>query len=213
MAENNEPLETISVSKSSLMTFVYGGLLVALVLGGFYYYTSTQPNGSMTDDLEENVVVEEDNQMDDEDSLMEDDTDKTNNTDDTELVSKLDDSVVNGKISGKLCYPSTMLPAGEIAVKNLDTNSVNEIPYGGIESNYAVDVAPGKYVLRYQANTGEGDEYMSGYYTLCGNDGSYETCSKDESHDLIEVEVDSGETVTGIDLCDFYYEPTEEPEF
>ncbi len=201
MVENNEPLETISVSKSSLMTFVYGGLLIALVLGGFYYYTSTQPNETMVDEVEENIVViEEDNQMDDV-------------TEEKEVIEQLDDEPADGKITGKLCYPSNMLPPGEIAVKNLDTNTVTEIPYGGTESTYTVDVAPGKYVLRYQANTGETDEYMSGYYTVCGKDGSYETCSADGSHDLIEVNVASGETVTGIDLCDFYYEPTEEPEF
>ena len=120
--------------------------------------------------------------------------------------------VSRGEISGTLCYPSDFLPKGEVVAKNTATNQLTTIEFNGQESGYKIQVDPGTYNLRYQAHASGNELYISGYYTKCGINGSFDVCEEaSDGHKLIPVTVSAGEVVDGIKLCDFYYQ--EEPEF
>jgi hypothetical protein len=121
-----------------------------------------------------------------------------------------------GKITGKLCYPSSYLPKGQIVAKNTNTGEVCKQDYpgsfagGGV--NYTLELIAGKYILRYEAyaSTKDPELFSSGYYTICVTENK---CKNTELRSVIPVEVISGQVTSGIDLCDFYYLPETEPNF
>ena len=48
-------------------------------------------------------------------------------------------------------------------------------------------------------------------YTKCAIE--LENCVNDEYHRLIEVEISKGETIKGVDICDYYYQPENKPKW
>lgn len=106
-----------------------------------------------------------------------------------------------GKITGNLCYPSSGIPAGKIIAKNINTKEEFTQNYTGSSvsktSYYFIPVPAGTYHVKF----GEG------YYTNC--DGSY-GCDIDANHKNLDVLVNSGQTVTGVNPCDFYYNTPEQ---
>lgn len=114
--------------------------------------------------------------------------------------------VKSGTVSGKLCYPSEMIPAGKIAAKNLTDNKIYYQDYLGTQAGegtvYTFELPVGAYNLRYEAHFG--DKGINGYY-------SEQVTGSQNSHKLITVNVIQGKTVTSVDLCDYYY--VTEPSF
>lgn len=122
------------------------------------------------------------------------------------------DGVATGTVSGKLCYPSQFLPEGTIEAKSLvDQTVVSEVYPGsqnGGKNTYTLAVPQGIYILRYKVS-----DTLSGYHTDVCPTGLETTCAQVNPRKLLQVPVAAGETVTGIDLCDFYYAPGNAPEF
>jgi len=122
-----------------------------------------------------------------------------------------------GTITGRLCYPSDFLPPGDIVAKNILTKELIRQEYIGTTrggaTTYLLELSPGKYYLRYEAHASlkKPEIFTSGYYTFCSV--HLDQCAGDQNHDLLEVEIKPGETLSKIDLCDFYYGPNNEPEF
>lgn len=119
--------------------------------------------------------------------------------------------VLVGTVSGKLCYPSEFLPAGTIEAKEINTQTVETMAYAGSEGNvenmYTMALSPGTYVMRY--NTG----FASGYHTHTCPTGIEASCNAANQREHIQVRVEAGEVITGVDLCDFYYTPQTDPGF
>ena len=121
-----------------------------------------------------------------------------------------------GVVSGKLCYPSSFLPPGEIVAKNLNTKEIYTQDYPGSfaggGSTYTLDLPEGVYHLRYQAHASSDtpDVFVSGYYTKCAKTMHTNECTPDSGHVNIGVELKTNEKVENIDLCDFYYSPEQE---
>lgn len=117
-----------------------------------------------------------------------------------------------GEISGKLCYPSEFLPAGTIEAKSTISNTVVSMAYEGSEAGagntYTLAVPAGSYILRYYVG-----ENTIGYHTDICPTGAETSCAADNPRNHISVVVTSGKTVSGIDLCDFYYSEATEPTF
>ncbi|MFW5713998.1 MAG: hypothetical protein ACOCYU_04945 [Brevefilum sp.] len=117
----------------------------------------------------------------------------------------VEDQPQKGVISGDLYYPSEGIPPLRIVafeVGNFDNYISKEIRSG---SAYQLEVPAGTYyVLAYLLDPGVMDPDFSGAYSefvLCGLQAS---C---EDHSLVPVEVQPGETVSGIDLADWYLPP------
>jgi len=124
---------------------------------------------------------------------------------------------INGTITGKLCYPSEFLPAGAIEAKNITSNAIVSEEYfgtgGGEGATYSIGVLTGTYILRYKAMPDPNGEPLYGYHTTTCPTGLETTCAAENARERIEVAVMAGETVENIDLCDFYYNSSNPPEF
>lgn len=117
-----------------------------------------------------------------------------------------------GEVEGKICFPSSFVPEGYILAKNIETSEVEKTYFEGVPPNsqdYSLSLNEGKYVFAYAGT----DEIAMGFYTACAPTASINDCSSPESHELIEVDIRSGDTVSGIDLCDYYYQAEEKPDF
>lgn len=116
-----------------------------------------------------------------------------------------------GKVTGKLCYPSEFLPAGKIIAERLsDEKTFSEVYPGsgnGGGSTYTIDLEEGEYYLKYETNSGQ-----NGYHTDVCPTGLETTCGE-VKRENVKVTVKPGQTVSGFDLCDFYYQPAQEPKF
>jgi hypothetical protein len=121
-----------------------------------------------------------------------------------------------GIVSGKLCYPSEYLPPGEIVAKNLVTSKTYTQNFPGIGEGtsdmYDFSLPVGKYHLRYQAHASANDKaaFLSGYYSPCATNNEYSFCQPDSNHKMIDVMVEDGKKVAGVDLCDYGTNPDQE---
>lgn len=120
-----------------------------------------------------------------------------------------------GTVSGKLCYPSSFLPPGEIVAKDLSSGKTYTQDYAGSgaggKSTYTFELPIGTYHIRYQAHasTDKPDIFTSGYYDECAKTMATNECTPDSGHILGEIKVSSGTEINNIDLCDFYYNQTQ----
>ncbi len=107
-----------------------------------------------------------------------------------------------GMITGQLSFPSEYIPPLRIIafdVDDLDKFYALEVTTG---DTYVIEVPAGTYiVLSYMLDPDVGDpDFAGGYseFVLCGLEVG---C---EDHSLVPVEVQPGETVSDIDLADWY---------
>ncbi len=110
-----------------------------------------------------------------------------------------------GLITGDLFYPSEGIPPLRIVAFEVDDWSSYHSKEVHSGRSYQLEVPAGAYfVLAYLLDPGVMDPHFSGAYSqfvLCGLDAA---C---EDHSLAPVEVSPGETVTEIDLADWYLPP------
>jgi hypothetical protein len=120
-----------------------------------------------------------------------------------------------GTVSGKLCYPSSFVPPGEIVAKMLDSGKTYTQAYKGTFDGggltYSFELPVGTYHLRFQAHASTKDTsiFTSGYYDECAKTMHTNECTPDSGHVNIPVAVKAGEEALNVDLCDFYYNPTQ----
>jgi hypothetical protein len=103
-----------------------------------------------------------------------------------------------GIVSGRICYPSEFIPEMMVFFQESTTGDIIEFPILENQSTYSIVLTPGRYTAYAYLNSGAS---LGGAYTemvLCGL--SVE-CS---DHTLVEFDVQSGETLDSIDICDWY---------
>lgn len=116
-----------------------------------------------------------------------------------------------GTITGKICWPSEGVPAGQVMAKELASGEITSINTTQNQSEYSMDLEVGRYVVKFANGTDE--NALSAYYTPCAESGSAaDVCEDPESHVLTIVDVEVGATTTEVDLCDSYY-GEDEPKF
>lgn len=117
-----------------------------------------------------------------------------------------------GTISGKLCYPSEVLPKGRLEVKNISTGKIDYEDYPGSENGgsdtYSFQLEEGDYHIRYKVA-----DNLIGYSTTVCPTGQEETCGDTKQRVSRKAEVKVGETISGYDLCDYYYKDSGAPKF
>lgn len=116
-----------------------------------------------------------------------------------------------GIVEGKICYPSEGIPAGTILAKNIKTGEITRQNFEGVPPSkkdiYSISLDPGTYVFAYDI----GSINYLGFYSTCAI--QLTECKTTESHQLIEVNVVAGKTISNVDLCDYYYQPDQKPNF
>ena len=106
----------------------------------------------------------------------------------------------NGQITGKLMYPSEVIPALRIVAFRSGSNDFLEVETKPNSNSYTIkDVPPGLYTI--VAYVLDGPAGLSGGYSRAVPCGLSVQCA---DHTLIEVEVRAGETLTNIDPVDWY---------
>ena len=113
--------------------------------------------------------------------------------------------VASGTVTGALGYPSDFIPAQVIYAlptsNTADGRYFVETELSRSALNYTIHVPPGTYYLvAYTRDSPVGTTY-GGAYTQYVKCGMVPPCS---DHSLIPVTVTAGETVTGIDVRDWY---------
>lgn len=120
--------------------------------------------------------------------------------------------VLNGTVTGKLCYPSSFLPKGNIEAKNINNQQVYSQDYQGTENggetNYTIELPEGEYHLRYKVST-----ELNGYHTTVCLTGTETSCADTEKRIIASAVVKPNQTTTQHDLCDFYHNPSNAPDF
>lgn len=117
-----------------------------------------------------------------------------------------------GWISGKLCYPSEVVPEGVIEAKRIEDGKIFILNHGGSEDenglNYKFKLEEGDYYLRYKTAS---DKF--GYSTTVCPTGKEQACGDKKQRELVKATVEPGQTVSGYNLCDYYYKDTNAPKF
>lgn len=123
-----------------------------------------------------------------------------------------ENSTAKGTITGKLCYPSEVIPEGTIEAKRLSDGKIFILDYGGSKSGesniYEFPLENGDYNLRYNV-----DDKIYGYSTTVCPTGKEETCADTKMRLLRKAEVKTGEKISDYDLCDYYYKDSNAPKF
>lgn len=105
-----------------------------------------------------------------------------------------------GKVSGRLSYPSEMIP--ELLIVAFNSQNLEEYEYiktGINQSDYELELPKGTYFLvSYVAD--ESGNYGGGYTNAVACGLSVEC----EDHSLVEVEVNKDTVIQNIDLTDWY---------
>jgi hypothetical protein len=101
-----------------------------------------------------------------------------------------------GTVNGKICYPSEGIPAMTAYFRELTTNLVTEMPIADNQETYTIQLNPGMYYAFAWMPASQ----VGGMYTKAVPCGLTIACT---DHDPIVFELNAGETVTGIDICDW----------
>lgn len=120
--------------------------------------------------------------------------------------------IPTGTVSGKVCYPSEVIPKGKLEVKRLlDDYIISEDYPGSIEGvkpTYSFQLEPGDYYIRYNV-----DDKLFGYSTTVCPTGNETTCADTKQRIPVMAVVKDGQELKNYDLCDYYYKDSNAPKF
>ena len=120
--------------------------------------------------------------------------------------------VPTGIVSGKICYPSEVIPKGKLEVKRLmDDYIISENYPGsitGAKPAYSFQLEPGDYYIRYNV-----DDKIFGFSTTVCPTGNEETCADTKQRIPVMAVVKEDQELKNYDLCDYYYKDSNTPKF
>lgn len=106
--------------------------------------------------------------------------------------------VQTGTVSGRICYPSEFIPEMTLFFQEISSQEISEVYISENQNEYNMNLIPGRYIAFAYLNSGA---TLMGSYTnavLCGLNAG---CA---DHSLVEFEVEAGQNVEDIDICDWY---------
>ncbi len=110
-----------------------------------------------------------------------------------------------GVITGELGYPSSFIPPQRVVAFNIQTGDYYDVNTDLDQATYQIlGLPPGVYhVVAYVQEMGAEIAGGYSYFVLCG---MTQDC---DDHQLVDVIVNAGEVVEGVDPIDFYMQPGE----
>jgi len=108
----------------------------------------------------------------------------------------------DGEVSGSICYPSEFIPAMTVFFRNLETEELVATAIVENQTDYSITLPVGQYLAFAYPNEGS---TISGAYTQAVPCGLGSDCA---DHSLIVVDVQPGQSVEGVNLCDWYTQDT-----
>lgn len=129
------------------------------------------------------------------------------------VIPQSEKKVYKGKVSGKICYPSEVVPEGDLFIKNVKTEEILkehfDITKVGQQQNFAITLNEGMYVFAYKPVSND----VYGFFTPCALTMEAKDCLTKESHQLTKVKVEKDKVTKDINICDYYYSNEDRPEF
>lgn len=120
--------------------------------------------------------------------------------------------IPTGTVSGKICYPSEVIPKGKLEVKRLLDGKITQEDYPGsitgVKPTYSFQLNPGDYYIRYNV-----DDKLFGYSTTVCPTGNETTCGDTKQRVPVMAVVKDGMELKNYDLCDYYYKNSNAPKF
>ena len=107
-------------------------------------------------------------------------------------------------VSGKVCYPAEGVPAMNAYFQETTTNGVVELPIATNQTSYKINLPQGTYI----AYAWMPDFSLGGLYSKAVPCGLNASCN---DHSPLPFTVTTGDTLTSIDLCDWYAGPFNVP--
>jgi len=107
-------------------------------------------------------------------------------------------------IEGRVCYPAGSIPAMTVYIQPVGEDRVYEVPIEAGQTSYRAEVPPGQYYVYAWLP----DFSQSGSYSQAVICGLTAAC---KNHTLLPVTVEAGQTVSGVDVCDWYHGPFDVP--
>lgn len=109
-----------------------------------------------------------------------------------------------GEVIGRICYRTRDIPAMTAYFQETESEKTTELPIQAGQTSYSIDLSPGEYIAFAWLE----DFSVGGLYSQAVPCGLRGECT---DHAAIKFEVKAGETVEGIDICDFYAFNVPEP--
>ncbi|MBW8010135.1 MAG: carboxypeptidase regulatory-like domain-containing protein [Chloroflexi bacterium] len=110
----------------------------------------------------------------------------------------------NGVVNGTVCFPSEFIPEMTIYLQEINTNNTTEVNIAENQNVFSQQVPSGTYI----AYAWLLDFSIGGSYSQAVPCGLSVNCI---DHSLIQFPVGGGQTVSGIDVCDWYGDPNSVP--
>lgn len=106
----------------------------------------------------------------------------------------------SGVISGKISFPSEFIPKLTIYATRAETNAIKYSVVHTLENqnSYSISLEPGIYFLTAYVDNNPVLVGAYSQYVLCG---AQSTC---KDHSLVSVPIGLGQTVTNVDILDWY---------
>jgi hypothetical protein len=104
-----------------------------------------------------------------------------------------------GVVMGKICFPSEFIPSLTAYFQNNATGEFIEMPVAENQASYSLEIESGEYVAF--AYPLEGSFSLGGMYSEAVPCGLNAECT---DHTLLAFTVLPGQTIEGIDICDWY---------
>jgi hypothetical protein len=111
----------------------------------------------------------------------------------------------NSGATGKICFPSEMIPAMTVYFEDTMNGLITTVPIAENQSTYEVSLEPGTYL----AYAWLPDFTIGGLYSYAVPCGLSVECT---DHDPIVVQITPDQTVTNIDICDWYLDQSLVPQ-
>lgn len=129
-----------------------------------------------------------------------------------EQQQKQSSKIPTGTVSGKLCYPSEVVPKGKLEIKRLLDGYIISEDYPdsikGVKPTYSFQLEPGDYYIRYNV-----DEKIFGYSTTVCPTGNETTCADTKQRVPVMAVIKTGQERKNYDLCDYFYKDSNAPKF
>jgi hypothetical protein len=116
-----------------------------------------------------------------------------------------DDRDVKGTVTGKICYPSESIPPMTLYFQSTHDDRFETMRIDADQDKYSIDLDPGTYIAYAYP---ENDFIIGGMYSVMVPCGLASNC---KDHSFIPIDVEAGNTTNGVDICDWYAEPSAIP--
>ncbi len=121
------------------------------------------------------------------------------------LAGRVQPTASTGTVMGRMCYPSSGIPPMVIFAQEITTGAILQLPHADSTQYVFANIPAGDYVFFAYTRIAEpGGSELGGAYTAFVTCGQTADC---QDHTLLTVHVEAGQTVGGVDICDWYLPP------